>query len=598
MVINTNNAAQRATNNLNDSQEALGKSLSRLSSGQRIVNPSDDAAGLAVSSRLAAQISRLQATHDNVANATAFTQSQDGYLKSVDAALIRMGELAMLAKDPTKSPNDRSLYDQEFQQLKSFIRETTSRNQNGIPLFDGAEWNVTQDSEGNIFKITKPDLSAQIYSDAISGSTTWKTTIDLWKVTQDGHVANVDLWKDGSGDWHTSDPGGGGVKYVAGSYIKNEPIIPAKSPAVDLDINNNGVSEVSGNNHTVTVSGGSFSSGSDGAAGSAIEFDGVNDFQNTDYIRVDDSGALPRGSDDFSISLKINFNSIDAISDKVLFATSQLDQCSLSVSRANKGLMFFSGGNNIIAPTSLSWNMGQWYDIAVTKVGNDYTIYRDGVVTGSANSSQTNGSSLANNDFTFGRRSDNAHPIHGKLDEIKIFKTGISATDITHLNANENLNYDGLSKSIATDGLVAEDPTATGNNEDPGATKIPAGSVISDDPTAIDPSASVLSAGTHLTDLASAGTAMGLVQAASQQAALDRAGLGASYSRMQAVDSQISETLQNLTLAMSRITDVDVAEEATAFARHKILVQSGTQMLTEANKLPKIALELLEGLRH
>nr|MBC8325114.1 flagellin [Limisphaerales bacterium] len=51
-----------------------------------------------------------------------------------------------------------------------------------------------------------------------------------------------------------------------------------------------------------------------------------------------------------------------------------------------------------------------------------------------------------------------------------------------------------------------------------------------------------------------------------------------------------------LTLARSRITDVDVAVEATEFARRQILVQSGTQMLTEANSLPRMALQLLKGL--
>ena len=66
MVINTNVAAARTANNLNVSQTNLAKSLSRLSSGSRIVNPSDDAAGLAVSSRLRAQIKRLDSALSNV----------------------------------------------------------------------------------------------------------------------------------------------------------------------------------------------------------------------------------------------------------------------------------------------------------------------------------------------------------------------------------------------------------------------------------------------------------------------------------------------------------------------------------------------------
>ena len=78
MVINTNITAQTAASNLQQSQSMLAKSLARLSSGSKIVNPSDDAAGLAVASRLDAQVQRLAAARSNVNNAVSFTQTQDG----------------------------------------------------------------------------------------------------------------------------------------------------------------------------------------------------------------------------------------------------------------------------------------------------------------------------------------------------------------------------------------------------------------------------------------------------------------------------------------------------------------------------------------
>ncbi|SVD35228.1 uncharacterized protein METZ01_LOCUS388082, partial [marine metagenome] len=109
MVINTNIEATRTANNLTQNQANLAKSLMRLSSGERIVNPSDDAAGLAVSSRLNAQVRRLEAAQTNVVNAVSFTQVQDGYMQTIDKAFGRMGELAMLARDKTKNPRDRAL---------------------------------------------------------------------------------------------------------------------------------------------------------------------------------------------------------------------------------------------------------------------------------------------------------------------------------------------------------------------------------------------------------------------------------------------------------------------------------------------------------
>ncbi|MFA6546504.1 MAG: flagellin, partial [Limisphaerales bacterium] len=121
MIINTNLAAQVAANNLGANQTQLTKSLSRLSSGSKIVNPADDAAGLAVASRLDAQVQRTDAARGNVGNAVSFTQTQDGYLKKVAKALDRMSELSILAQDVTKSNADRTLYNAEFTQLGAYV---------------------------------------------------------------------------------------------------------------------------------------------------------------------------------------------------------------------------------------------------------------------------------------------------------------------------------------------------------------------------------------------------------------------------------------------------------------------------------------------
>src|SRR6266536_3159661 len=117
-VINTNIQAIAAARNLNRSQEMLGRSLTRLSSGSKIVNPSDDAAGVAVSEKLAAQNKRVQAASTNVQNAISYIQTSDGFMNSMSKVLSRMSELAILSKDPSKNPEDVALYDQEFTALQ------------------------------------------------------------------------------------------------------------------------------------------------------------------------------------------------------------------------------------------------------------------------------------------------------------------------------------------------------------------------------------------------------------------------------------------------------------------------------------------------
>lgn len=123
-VINTNIQAIAAARNLNQSQEMLGRSLSRLSSGSKIVNPSDDAAGLAVSEKLDAQGRRVKAAITNVQNAVSYVQTADGFMSGMTKILSRMSELAILAKDVTKNSTDIDLYSQEFTALQDQLRAT------------------------------------------------------------------------------------------------------------------------------------------------------------------------------------------------------------------------------------------------------------------------------------------------------------------------------------------------------------------------------------------------------------------------------------------------------------------------------------------
>lgn len=123
-VINTNIQAIAGARNLNHSQEMLGRSLTRLSSGSKIVNPSDDAAGLAVSEKLDAQGRRVKAATTNAQNAISYVQTADGFMSGMTRILARMSELGILTKDVTKNVTDIDLYQQEFVALQDQLRAT------------------------------------------------------------------------------------------------------------------------------------------------------------------------------------------------------------------------------------------------------------------------------------------------------------------------------------------------------------------------------------------------------------------------------------------------------------------------------------------
>lgn len=136
--INVNSAASASGLNLGKTNEALQKSLQRLSSGSRIVNSSDDAGGLAVSMKMSAALKRTEATAINLQNVQSFLQTQEGAFKVADKVLSRMSELAALASDVTKNTTDVQNYWLEFDNLQSELTKLATEKFNGVPLFSAA----------------------------------------------------------------------------------------------------------------------------------------------------------------------------------------------------------------------------------------------------------------------------------------------------------------------------------------------------------------------------------------------------------------------------------------------------------------------------
>lgn len=163
VVINTNYAATVANNNLSASNAMLQRSLNRLSSGLKIVQPSDDAGGLAVSMKLEAAMKRTDAVSTNVANAISFLQTQDGGLKTAGKVLNRMSELKTLSTDVTKSASDVANYETEFTALKAQLTDLAGETFNGVSLFGGGSLTVATSEDGaQSFDITQADVATDV----------------------------------------------------------------------------------------------------------------------------------------------------------------------------------------------------------------------------------------------------------------------------------------------------------------------------------------------------------------------------------------------------------------------------------------------------
>ena len=149
VVINTNYSATIASNNLAASNSSLQKSLNRLSSGSKIVTPSDDAGGLAVSMKLSAAAKRQGAVATNVGNSVSFLQTQDGVLKVAGKVLDRISELKTLYVDPTKNSTDLANYDAEFTSLQAQLSALTNEKFNNVSLFGTNNLSVPVTDDGN-----------------------------------------------------------------------------------------------------------------------------------------------------------------------------------------------------------------------------------------------------------------------------------------------------------------------------------------------------------------------------------------------------------------------------------------------------------------
>lgn len=136
--INTNVSSLNAQRNLGTAKLAQHKVLEQLSSGQRINRGGDDAAGLAISENLKAQIRGLGQAERNAQDGVSLVQIAEGALAEVGTIMIRLRELAVQAASDTIGPAERKFLNVEFEQLTSEIdRIANSTEFNQVPLING-----------------------------------------------------------------------------------------------------------------------------------------------------------------------------------------------------------------------------------------------------------------------------------------------------------------------------------------------------------------------------------------------------------------------------------------------------------------------------
>ena len=139
MKINHNISALKANVQLNKNDNAMSKSLEKLTSGFKINNASDDPAGMAISRKMKAQIRGLEKASSNASDGISVIQTAEGALEEVSSCLQRMNELAVQAANGTYTTEDRNAIQLEIDQLNEEIQRISDTTEfNTKKLLDGS----------------------------------------------------------------------------------------------------------------------------------------------------------------------------------------------------------------------------------------------------------------------------------------------------------------------------------------------------------------------------------------------------------------------------------------------------------------------------
>lgn len=204
MTINTNVSALNTLNQLNKNSEATSSSLEKLSSGLQINSAADDAAGLAISEKMRAQINGLDQASTNAQDGISMIQTAEGALSETEDILQRMRELSVQSSNDTNTEDDRAEIQKEIDQLSeeiSRIGDTTEFNTQS--LLDGTLEDVTFQigaNENQSMSISVNDM--QGYALGVAGDIGVEVSADV----TDGGNSTTDI-EDGS--YTVSDDGSG-----------------------------------------------------------------------------------------------------------------------------------------------------------------------------------------------------------------------------------------------------------------------------------------------------------------------------------------------------------------------------------------------------
>jgi flagellin len=606
LVVNTNIASLNTQRQLTGANNAINKSLERLSSGLRINRASDDAAGLAIATRLQAQVRGLQQASRNANNAISLVQTAEGALNSVTSILQRLRELAVQAASDDNTDTDRTALNNEATQLRNELTRLAQTVEfNGTTLLDGT-------------------FSGKKFQIGANADQTLTFEIADVRATAIGQFASQAA---NVGDGASSPTAAGAGNLSAGEFSINGTDVLATSDSDD---------QVS----VLQVGGGTITSATviSGGASYNASLLQASLYINDTAISLNALTGSSVASLVSEIAALVNAASITNVSARVI-ETSNLvlegtagTNLAIGFSGVATNTVFSNGadfGTQLGIGSGFVGSSGTTSAITAYN-GQSSSLAKAAAINGISSTTGVTGT-VESNAVTF-TNSVGA----GTLSSGDLFINGVNIGGLTISTNDSNgalaaaINAQSSStgvKATVSSGkltLTAADgrniaiaattaaQTALGNSGDvtfSGRVGIVRGGVTltstsnftvagtTDDIGSIAATTYVASGNLStlaITSRSAANTAITQIDSALDTINTSRSSIGAVQSRLSTAIAFLDNAAENQAASESRIRDADFALETAQFTRGQILVQAATAILAQANAQPQVALQLLQ----
>ncbi len=594
MRIQHNIMAMNAYRNYNTNTSALSKNLEKLSSGYKINRAGDDAAGLAISEKMRAQITGLNAAQKNVKDGISLVKTAEGAMQEIQDMLNRMDYLATQSANGTYDNEvDRANLQKEVEALKTEInRIADSANFNGIKLLDGS-LDTTGKVTGEIDLFTKGDVNSalSVVSDGQLGNTPQAGVFEMdltnFEGTANAATATIKVF----GKTIVMNKKADGTSFARGDTITGEDIAKAVSDHFDASSAVKGdyttgygmkmTAEANGAKVTFTMDKAPTKEWNED---SAVEFGGINIVSQATNKAGDSVGNQAN-----TVELKTITRPVDSSAGRV-YAQAKLDLSKVKIA---------DGSTLTIGDTTYTFAVGKGSAFKNSENVIDLTDMTAADIVANANNELNQ---VASRITTAAKDNKNFHV----TSKTALGAAGDSAVYLTEKEGGvdtSNYKLEGKKNADAATsqdgdwtGLVKMGKTDTANMGTALTLQIgdTADSYNQMSVKVGDMHTKALGIdGINIGDQTDAGKAIQTIRDAINQVSSVRGDLGAIQNRLEHTGNNLSVMAENIQDAESTIRDTDVAEEMMSYVKNNILVQSAQAMLAQANQVPQGVLQLL-----